>query len=82
MTKPSMPTPSNTVLDELGMILNWTPEVETATASVPSFSGDDVKNQLACFQVARKLVCCLPNFNGKQYFWILDELTNHLDIDS
>ena len=59
MTKPKGKlTASNTVLDELWNDFKLTPEVEIRNRlGAFLFSGDDVKNQSACYLVAKKLVC-------------------------
>lgn len=77
-------TPSNTVLDELWNDFKLTPEVEIRNRlGAFLFSGDDVKKSVGMLsggEKARLLLAKLSMENNN--FLILDELTNHLDIDS
>ncbi len=77
-------TPSNTVLDELWNDFKLTPEVEIRNRlGAFLFSGDDVKKSVGMLsggEKARLLLAKLSMENNN--FLILDESTNHLDIDS
>ena len=77
-------TPSNTVLDELWNNFKLTPEVEIRNRlGAFLFSGDDVKKSVGMLsggEKARLLLAKLSMENNN--FLILDEPTNHWDIDS
>ena len=77
-------TASNTVLDELWNDFKLTPEVEIRNRlGAFLFSGDDVKKSVGMLsggEKARLLLAKLSMENNN--FLILDESTNHLDIDS
>ena len=77
-------TPSNTVLDELWNDFKLTPEVEIRSRlGAFLFSGDDVKKSVGMLsggEKARLLLAKLSMENNN--FLILDEPSNHLDIDS
>ncbi|HEP1281176.1 TPA: ABC-F family ATP-binding cassette domain-containing protein [Streptococcus pyogenes] len=77
-------TSSNTVLEELWQDFSTTPEVDIRNRlGAFLFSGDDVKKSVAMLsggEKARLLLAKLSMENNN--FLVLDESTNHLDIDS
>ena len=76
-------TPSNTVLDELWNDFATTPEVEIRNRlGAFLFSGDDVKKSVSMLSGGEKACLLLAKLSMENNFLILDELTNHLDIDS